>query len=82
MKVNLEFDLEIEGERELYETYKNAEINAELLELIWTNVFRPFEKHGYDDIELQTLIDNNDCVADAIARLIERYRQVLKDARD
>jgi len=66
---NEDFDLAREGWR-----YHNQ------IEEIWQKVFRPYRKHGYPNLKLNKVIEDNPEVAEVIIEsLIEIYQEVLRD---
>jgi len=76
MKATLEFNLP--EEQEEFEMAQRASEYKDTLEQIWLRVFRPYQKHGYENEELNKLIESEPKVGLAIEMLTEIYREVLR----
>ena len=86
MKVEIKFDFSGEDshwEKEQYETMMNAEKYKWALDEMWQVVFRPYWKHGYDDVELEQLTNKENITQEELSRVIEllgdRYLKVLQE---
>ena len=73
MKVTLEFDGH--EEREDYEDALNGSKYKSQVEDVWQHLFRPRHKHGYNDAELNTLLEN-DCCDKLMDKLEEIYQRM------
>jgi hypothetical protein len=77
-KATLTFNLPAEADD--FEVAKDGWKYKSQIEDIWNHVFRPYRKHGYNNQELNKVIEDNPEVADKIIEsLIEIYHQVLRD---
>jgi hypothetical protein len=77
MKATLEFNLP-DDQEELDVAMKAGAMRAALSD-ISNEVFRPARKHGYDDSELQALIESCPVAVEVIAALEQRYAQILEE---
>lgn len=66
-------------ESEAFLDAQRASAYKAAIEDIYQKVFRPMHKHGYVDEKLQSLIESNEDVREAIDKLRELYFEVLQD---
>jgi len=77
-KAILEFNLPEETEE--FECSQNGWKYKNQVEEIWLQVFRPYRKHGYNNKELNKVIEDNPEVAEAIIEsLITIYHDVINN---
>lgn len=76
MKATLEYNLPEEMEQ--YESSINGAKYKYMVEAIWQNVFRPYHKHGYSDVELNNLLDS-ECGKYIMNTLEEYYKSSIQD---
>ncbi len=80
-KAYIKYDLNDPDDREAYKDANNATTYKLQLDSIWDKLFRPYWKHGYDNEELNELLEDVKCQR-VVDLLIERYQQMMKEWED
>lgn len=75
-KAILEFDLP--EETEYFDDARKGSTYKYQVDEIWLKVFRPAFKHGYNDAELNALLETEDGFK-IVEKLADLYREVIKD---
>ena len=75
MKVTLEFD-SFENAEELEDAMNGSRYKLTLEEM-WDKIFRPRHKHGYNDPELNKLLESEEC-----SQLMDKLEKLYLDIRN
>lgn len=68
-------------ENEAYNDAKNGTKSAIIIEQTWQKLFRPYLKHGYNDEELNKLLQSKNGKL-IIEKLMDIYQGVLNENQD
>jgi hypothetical protein len=76
VKATLEFDFS--EEKDSFDDALKGSSYRMALDQVWNDVFRPIQKHGYPEVELNKLLEQDDCRR-VVEMLTEKFWEVMRE---